>query len=85
MNQILNMIIRTVTNMLVRKGIGAAMGAGSKAWQTRKSRKAGARPAGELEQDPAITGRRKLKDDEHKGDEVLYPTDDFTDDMQPRR
>lgn len=85
MNQILNMIIRTVTNMLVRKGIGAAMGAGSKAWQKRQLRKAGAHHKEDLEQDPAITGRRKLKDDERRGDEVLYPTDDFTDDMQPRR
>ncbi len=85
MNQILNMIIRMVTNMLVRKGVGAAMGAGTKAWQNRKSRKVAAQRESELEQDPAITGRRKLKDDERKGDEVLYPTDELTDDMQPRR
>lgn len=85
MNQILNMIIRTVMNMLVRKGVGAAMGAGTKAWENRKSTKVRARPEEGLEQDPSITSRRKLKDDERKGDEVLYPTDDFTDDMQPRR
>lgn len=85
MNQIINMIIRTVMNMLVRKGIGAAMGAGTKAWQNRKSSKVAAKRDDDLEQDPSVTARRKLKDDERKGDEVLYPTDEFTDDMQPRR
>ncbi len=81
----LNMIIRMVTRILMRKGVDMAVGAGSKAWRDRKLRKAGARTARELEQDPAITGRRKLKDDERAGDEILYPTDDFTEDMQPRR
>jgi len=81
----LNMIIRMVTRMLMRKGVGMAMGAGAKAWENRKVRKAGPRPENELEQDPAITNRRKLKDDERRGDDILYPTDDFTEDMQPRR
>ena len=78
-DRILNMIIRMITRKLMRKGVGMAMGAGSKAWENRKQRKAGAR------QDPAVTQRRKLKSDEQKGDDVLYPTDDFTEDMQPRR
>ena len=85
MNGILNMIIRMVTRTLMRKGVGMAMGAGEKAWENHKSRKARAQAEDELDQDPAITTRRKLKDDERKGDDVLYPTDDFTEDMQPRR
>ncbi len=85
MNQVLNMIIRMATRMVMRKGVGMAMGAGSKAWESRKSRKARASPEDEIEQDPAITGRRKLKEDERIGDDILYPTDDFTEDMQPRR
>lgn len=85
MNQILNMIIRMVTRRLMRKGVGMAMGAGAKAWENRKSRKVRTQPDSELEQDPAVTQRRKLRDDERKGDDILYPTDDFTEDMQPRR
>lgn len=81
----LNMIIRMVTRTLMRKGVGMAVDAGSKAWRDRQTRKAGPRPESELEQDPAITSRRKLRDDERKGDDILYPTDDFTEDMQPRR
>lgn len=81
----LNMIIRMATRMLMRKGVGMAVGAGTKAWQNRKARKAGPRPESELEQDPAVTSRRKLRDDERRGDDILYPTDDFTEDMQPRR
>ena len=84
-DRILNMIIRMITRKLMRKGVGMAMGAGSKAWENRKQRKVGARQEAELEQDPAVTQRRKLKSDEQKGDDVLYPTDDFTEDMQPRR
>ncbi len=85
MDRILNMIIRMVTQKLMRKGVGMAMGAGSKAWENRKDRKARGRQEREIEQDPAVTGRRKLKSDERKGDDILYPTDDFTEDMQPRR
>ena len=84
-DRILNMIIRMITRKQMRKGVGMAMGTGSKAWENRKQRKAGARQEAELEQDPAVTQRRKLKSDEQKGDDVLYPTDDFTEDMQPRR
>ena len=85
MNGILNMIIRMVTRQLVSKGVNAAMGAGTKAWSNRKNRKAGPAQAANIDQDPSITGRRKLKEDERKGDDILYPTDDFTEDMQPRR
>jgi len=85
MNQIINMIIRMVTRQLMRKGVGMAMGAGAKAWQNRKDRKAGPQREEDIDQDPAINNRRKLRDDERKGDDILYPTDDFTEDMQPRR
>ncbi len=85
MDRILNMIIRMITQKLMRKGVGMAMDAGSKAWESRKDRKAQGQPERDIEQDPAITDRRKLKFDEKKGDDVLYPTDDFTEDMQPRR
>ena len=82
---ILNMVIRLVARKLMRKGAGVAMDAGTKAWKNRKSRNAGPRQEEEMEQDASITNRRKLKDDERKGDDVLYPTDDYTEDMQPRR
>lgn len=38
-----------------------------------------------IDQDPAITSVRKRMSDERKGDEILYPTDDFTHNMQPRK
>ena len=85
MNQILNMVVRMVMRKLMRKGVGMAVGAGTKAWENRKERKAGPRAEDSFDQDPAVTQRRKLKDDERRGDDVLYPTDDFTEDMQPRR
>ncbi len=85
MNQILNMVVRMVTRRLMRKGVGMAMGAGAKAWEDRKSRKARSQQENQFDQDPAVTQRRKLKDDERKGDDILYPTDEFTEDMQPRR
>ena len=85
MNQILNMVVRMVMRTLMRKGVNMAMGAGAKAWENRKNRKARPQREDSIDQDPAITGRRKLKDDERKGDDVLYPTDEFTEDMQPRR
>ena len=85
MNQILNMVIRMVTRAPMRKGVNMAMGAGAKAWANRKNRRAGPRRDASFDQDPAVTQRRKLKDDERKGDDILYPTDDFTEDMQPRR
>ena len=71
--------------MLMRKGVGMAMGAGTKAWRNRKNRKAGPQQEASIDQDPAITNRRRLREDERKGDDILYPTDDFTEDMQPRR
>ena len=41
--------------------------------------------APEIDQDPSVTQRRRLHADERRGDNVLYPTDDYTDGMQPRR
>ena len=85
MNQIVNMVIRMVMRTLMRKGVNMAVGAGTKAWADRKKRTAAPQREDSIDQDPSITTRRKLKDDERKGDDVLYPTDDFTEDMQPRR
>ena len=91
MNQIVNMVIRQVTRQLVRKGVGVAMKSGGDALKKggaamakRRQKDAAAEPE---PQAPAATVEpfRKRHADERKGDEVLYPTDDFTEDMQPRR
>ncbi len=83
---------RFLTNLLRRyamrygrkaavKGAGKAFSMGSEALRKRRERKAG--PV--LDQDPAITGTRKRMSDERKGDEILFPTDDYTHNMQPRK
>lgn len=85
-DRIINMVIRRVVNTLVRKGMDGAMKAGSDAWSKRGQRRQGAAPDDrEIEQDPAETQRRRLHPDERRGDDVMYPTDDYTDGMQPRR
>ncbi len=84
MDRILSMILRMVMRKVARKGVGMTLDAGGKAWNARKMRKAGAQSA-DIEQDPAVTARRKLHDDERRGDDILYPTDEFTEDLQPRR
>lgn len=66
---------------LAMKGVDKAMSAGGDALNKRRERKKNAL----IEQDPALTDVRKRMDDERKGDEVLYPTDDFTHNMQPRK
>ena len=84
MDRIFNMIVRMVMRQVMRKGAGMAMQAGQDAWNKRKARKTQS-SVENIDQDPAVTNRRKLRDDERKGDDVLYPTDEFTEDMQPRR
>ncbi|MEM7270977.1 MAG: hypothetical protein AAF401_17190 [Pseudomonadota bacterium] len=84
---ITRMIQRMVMRFLMRsakKGVMTAARKGAKAWEGRQSRKTAAQPQ-DIEQDPAVTGRRKRHEDERKGDEILYPVDEFTEDMQPRR
>lgn len=90
MNQIVNMVIRQVTRQIVRKGVGAAMKAGGDAMARRKNTgpapTAAVAPESPAAQKPApIEVKRPRHADERKGDEVLYPTDEFTEDMQPRR
>ena len=63
------------------KGVGKAMSAGGEAWNKRRA----AKKAETIEQDAAVTATRKRLDDERKGDEILYPTDDLTQSMQPRK
>ncbi|MEL7462455.1 MAG: hypothetical protein AAFN79_00190 [Pseudomonadota bacterium] len=85
-DRIINMVIRQVVRKLVGQGVNAAMKKGGEALSKRGQRKQSAvdEPL-EIEQSPADTSRRRLHPDERKGDEVLYPTDDYTDGMQPRR
>lgn len=84
MDRIIQMVIRTIIRQLTRKGMDTAMRAGSNAMNKRKARK-GQSKNDFIEQDPAVTGRRRRHPDERKGDEILYPTDSATDDMQPRK
>ena len=83
MDRIIQMVIRTIIRQLTRKGMDAAMKAGGNAMNRRKARKAGGNDF--IDQDPAITERRARHPDERKGDEILYPTDRTTDEMQPRK
>lgn len=87
MDRIISMIIRQVVRQLVGQGVRGAMRAGTKALARRGDRKA-ATPAAadeQIDQDPSVTYRRRRHPDERRGDEVLYPTDDYTEGMQPRR
>lgn len=84
MDRIINMIIRQVIRQFVNRGVNAAMKAGGDAVDRRRSRKAQQRSEA-AEPDPQISERRQRHPDERKGDEILYPTDSMTDDMQPRR
>jgi hypothetical protein len=63
------------------KGVGKAFSAGNDAWRKRKD----AKSRDVIEQDPAITETRKRMPDERRGDEILYPTDEYTHSMQPRK
>jgi len=81
MDRILQMFMRQIVNMIVRKGAVAAMQAGGKALRARLERKTA--KVNTIDQD--VSGRRKLNSDEREGDDVLYPTDEYTEDMQPRR
>ena len=85
MDRIIQMIIRQITRRLMRKGVGMAMDAGTKAWNARKKTRKAGKTVETIEQDPTLSQRRQLKPDERKGDDVLYPTDEYTEDMQPRR
>lgn len=83
MERIIQMVIRMIIAQVMRKGVSAAMKAGGDAMSRRKARK-GAQSEF-IDQDPAITERRERHSDERKGDEILYPTDSTTNDMQPRK
>ena len=80
MDRIINMVIRQVTRKLVGQGVNAAMKAGGKAMKRRGKR--GGEPPATLD---FVEPRRRRHADERRGDEILYPTDDYTEDMQPRR
>ena len=85
-DRIINMVIRQVVNTLVRKGVSGAMKAGSNAMSKRGQRKQGfVQDDRQIDQDTAENQRRRLHPDERKGDNVMYPTYDDTDGMQPRR
>lgn len=84
MDRIIQMVIRMVIANVVRMGVRGAMNAGKGAMAKRAGRKS------RLVEDPnapPIGGepKRKLKPGERKGDEVIYPTDNLTDQMQPRK
>ncbi len=83
MDRIIQMVIRMIIAQFMRKGVNAAMKAGGDAMSRRKARKTA--QSDFIDQDPAITERRERHADERKGDEILYPTDRTTDDMQPRK
>ena len=80
-DRVLNMVLRQVVNMFVRKGVNTAMSAGQAAWKARGARKT-AKQADTIDVD---AGRKPLGPDDRKGDNVLYPTDDYTEEMQPRK
>ena len=85
-DRIINMVIRQVLRKVVGSGVNAAMKAGSDALSKRGKRKQGfVDDDRQIDQDPAENERRRLHPDERKGDNVMYPTDDYTDGMQPRR
>ena len=85
-DRIINQVIHQVIRRLVGSGVNAAMKAGSDAIANRGKRKQSfAEDQREIDQDPAQNERRRLHPDERKGDDVMYPTDDYTDGMQPRR
>ena len=81
-DRILNMMLRQLVRKAVNGGVRSAIKAGRGALDKRAARTAA---APEIEQDPSVTQRRRLHADERRGDNVLYPTDDYTDGMQPRR
>lgn len=83
MDRIIQMVIRMIIAQVMRKGVNAAMKAGGDAMSRRKARRS--ERSDFIDQDPAITERRARHPDERKGDEILYPTDSTTDDMQPRK
>lgn len=83
MDRIIQMVIRMIIAQVMRKGVNAAMKAGGDAMNRRKARKSAQNDF--IDQDAAITERRQRHADERKGDEILYPTDSTTDDMQPRK
>lgn len=87
-DRIINMVIRQVVRKVVSGGVNAAMKKGGEALANRgkaKAKRGFTEETREIEQDPADSQRRQLHRDERKGDNVLYPTDDYTDGMQPRR
>ena len=90
-DRIVNMVIRQLVRKAVNGGVRSALGAGRRALDKRSAARAdrngAAREADqtEIDQDAAISQRRRLHYDERKGDNVLYPTDEYTDGMQPRR
>ena len=85
-DRIINMVIRQVLRKVVGSGVNAAMKAGSDALSKRGKRKQSfVDNDRQIDQDPAQNERRRLHPDERKGDNVMYPTDDYTDGMQPRR
>ena len=85
-DRIINMVIRQVLRKVVGSGVNAAMKAGSDALSKRGKRKQGfVHDDRQIDQDPAENERRRLHPDERKGENVMYPTDDYTDGMQPRR
>jgi hypothetical protein len=83
MDRMIQMVIRMIMAQVMRKGVSAAMKAGGDAMSRHKARKGAQSDI--VEQDPAIIERRERHSDERKGDEILYPTDGTTDDMQPRK
>ncbi len=85
MDRIINMILRQVVRQLVGQGVRGAMRAGSNALSSGRIKRRRRSGTTEIEQDPSVTYRRRRHPDEQKGDEILYPTDDFTEGMQPRR
>ena len=85
-DRIINMVIRQVVRKLVGQGVNAAMKKGGEAIAKRGQRKQAVDEEGlENDQHPTDTARRSLHADERTGDDVLYPTDDYTEGMQPRR
>lgn len=84
MDRIINMILRRLARQIIRSGLKGAAQTGARAFSRRAARRDPA--AGEqIDQDPSVTYRRRRHPDERKGDEILYPTDDYTEGMQPRR
>lgn len=85
MNRFVTRMARRYAQRLAMKGVKLMIGKTGAYLSERRARKDDVAEFSPEREVDGETPRRALHRDERRGDDILYPVDEFTEDMQPRR